>query len=441
MLPVAARAPSDISNAPGTDRPAGSRLVPGAPAQGAARALLLAAARLHGPGEATDPYAAPGGSSAPTDIDWAWILDQARHHGLLAQLQALLGQGLQAGRVPASVRDTLTQQARGIAVRALQQARELVRLTEHLNAAGHPVLVLKGPVLAQLAYDNVAFRPALDLDLLVRPDALRAVRDALRPLGYTSLWGHDAHEAARFMAWHRSYELIHPARRIIVELHANFFATNYADIMAPEAVWARQQRVPLAGTAVQALALEDLLIYLAVHGTKHRWTRLKWIADVAGLIRRQPGMDWSAVFKRADEVGARRAVQLAVWLARRLLGAPAPVKAPPAPTRPVQQLADAVVDHWLFASPDAEPDPWRTFWFHWQARERWRDRWPHLRHAGPLAWTPTETDRAFLRLPPALEALYVLVRPVRVLWERLTGRASGPPAAPVPERPPRESDR
>jgi len=39
--------------------------------------------------------------------------------------------------------------------------------------------------------------------------------------------------------------------------------------------------------------MEDELVLICIHGAKHFWERLMWIADVAALISRQTAINWS----------------------------------------------------------------------------------------------------------------------------------------------------
>ena len=52
-----------------------------------------------------------------------------------------------------------------------------------------------------------------------------------------------------------------------------------------ERLWERVGRVPLGGNSVPSFAPEDMLLILCVYGSKHTWGRLKWVCDIAELIR------------------------------------------------------------------------------------------------------------------------------------------------------------
>lgn len=72
------------------------------------------------------------------------------------------------------------------------------------------------------------------------------------------------------------------------------------------------------------LCPEDLLILLCVHGSKHAWEQLKWVCDVAELVRRRPALDWSRVLFQAGEWRCRRLVLLGLAMAHSLFDTAVP---------------------------------------------------------------------------------------------------------------------
>lgn len=386
--------------------------------------VLLHAARTHCSPDRIAPDRLNG-------VDWTWVMEQAAYHGIEPLLHDSL-QRLGAQGVPASVRDQLAYRARGLAMRSMQQAGELRRIAAALDADGCDVIPIKGPVLAPLAYGNLAYRQCLDLDLLVRPESFSEVTTRLQARGYEPLRDLGPDETAAFIAWHDSFELVHPDKKIIVELHRDFFPGIHAPVLDQDEVWKRHVRIAFAGGEVRGLALEDLVIYLCAHGTKHRWAKLKWLADLAGLVHRQPAIDWAVVRARSRRAGALRMVTLGAWLAHRLLEAPFPqaLTKGNGPDDIVRELAQSIYDKWLFAGPDTRVDARDAFWFHLRERERWRDRVPYLMHTLKLALTPSEADREAVRLPESLSALYYVVRPFRRLWELITNPNRNAPDTP-----------
>jgi hypothetical protein len=84
-----------------------------------------------------------------------------------------------------------------------------------------------------------------------------------------------------------------------------------------------------------ALAPEELLVVLCIHGSKHAWEDLKWACDVAELLRRRRAIDWSRVLFLSHEWGCRRMLFMGLAMARTLFDTPLP--------RPVQ---DAIAADW-----------------------------------------------------------------------------------------------
>lgn len=400
----------------------------------AERALLLHAAGRMGRKGVPENYAT-GENVAATrvqavlglDIDWAWLTGQARKHDIEPFLYAYL-RDVPKNKVPSVVRDRLKRRSGLLAVTNMHRARELLRVVGRLEAARLPALSFKGPVLGALSYGDMTLRPAVDLDVLISPEHFHAALKVLYDSGYESVTcpeppPRSSERHAAFAAWNRSCELYHSEKQVYVELHYAFFPQGVPDVLSPEAVWARHVKTSFLGRSIRTLAPEDHLLYVCAHGTWHRWAKLKWIADVAGLLARISDLDFGVIRTQAEHSGALRRVRLGVGLAHQLLGASVPpgwrrdIVGDPAVSKMVQTVRNA----WLFTYRTTDADPWVALRFQLRARERWRDRWAFLRRELPHLVGPSDQDRAAVPLPSVLEWLYLVVRPFRVLWDRFTG--------------------
>jgi hypothetical protein len=90
-----------------------------------------------------------------------------------------------------------------------------------------------------------------------------------------------------------------------------------------EKLFERQARVRFDGHDVPALSVEDELILICIHGAKHFWERLMWIADVAALVTHQR-VDWNRAILVAREVQAQRMLRVGLLLATNVTGAKLP---------------------------------------------------------------------------------------------------------------------
>jgi hypothetical protein len=84
--------------------------------------------------------------------------------------------------------------------------------------------------------------------------------------------------------------------------------------------------VRLDSHEVPALSVEDELVLICIHGAKHFWERLMWIADVAAMVARQTGINWQRAADSAKAVGAERMLHTGLRLASDLLKARLPEK-------------------------------------------------------------------------------------------------------------------
>jgi len=315
------------------------------------------------------------------ELHWPAVLQHVQQH----QVAPLAHQNLKAhwAHVPPAVRTELEQQARIIAFRNLQHMQALLEVVQKLEEQELPVIPFKGPTLAAVAYGNVAHRPFVDLDILARRKDVPAIRNALIDADYHPAKEMDPDEEKAYIDTGLGYEFVHQRKGTVVEVHWTFFYEIYAFKLAPDAVWGRHEWVSLSGTNVRSLAPEDLFLYLCAHGTKHRWSRLKWIADVAALVRSQSSINWQTVVHRACDLGVQRMLHLGMLLADAVLDAdiPSPMQRAVRDDQTARALAQQVCAEWLFRDPDAPPTPeWEVFRFHLRERERWRDRWPYIKH-------------------------------------------------------------
>ncbi len=343
-------------------------------------------------------------------VDAGALVEAARHHGVTA----LLYKGLYAApeAVPEGLMNTLRAAFHAGAVRSRLHLRELIALAEAFAAEGVPLIPLKGPALAAEAYGDVALRAAGDLDVLVPHAEVPRARRLLLARGYTTHIAR-ADEEAKHLRTQLGYEFAKGS--LCVEVHWAFLPRTLAFRLDPEQAWRRAVTTEIEGVSMQTLSFEDRMLFLCAHGAKHGWDRLKWICDVAALLRPCTDADARRLLRHAVLLQSRRPLLLGCALAEELLGASLPPALAEAVRRDraVPKLSAHVRRH-LFKESAREDEAHHRAFFLLATRERWRDRLPYAAHLVRLAVTPTARDRAFLPLPRRLGALYYLVRPLRL---------------------------
>jgi hypothetical protein len=283
--------------------------------------------------------------------DWARLLIFAEEHGVVwlvaARLNDLLGD-----LVPPETKQALMGRRRSQVFFSLRMTAELFRILDCFSSERIGALTVKGPTLAVRAYGDPAMRSFGDLDLLVRQRDIRRATELMITAGYAPAVSLAAIDAGKIPG---QYLFSHPHSNLIVELHNDLTLRYFPQRLPLEDFFARQISVTLDGREAPALAVEDELVLICIHGAKHFWERLMWIADVAALITRQKSINWQRVTDSASAVGAERMLHTGLRLASDLLKAQLPAEL--LATIQADRLAARLSEQTCKRLPDASSAP------------------------------------------------------------------------------------
>jgi hypothetical protein len=311
--------------------------------------LLLLCARTR----VDDEFAQRLSSIAERGIDWNSFIVLAHRHGVVALVyRTLCNQS--PNPLPAEAFAKLRSLAESIRVRNMVMIGTLHGILRALDAAGITAVPYKGPALAAFLFQDFSIRQFADLDLLVRPCDALAARRVLLKQGYVPTRRIPDYAAPAYVRLHGEFSFL-SGNQILVELNWRIAARYWRFPEIPDSAWQKLGRLTLAGVSVPWFAPEHVLLVISLHGSKHRWEMLKWIVDVAELLRVCPDLDWDKVMLDARQGGYERMLALGLYLANDLLDAPLPPGVRDAVRRKplVESLAAEVCDN-LF-DPHAKP--------------------------------------------------------------------------------------
>jgi hypothetical protein len=333
--------------------------------------------------------------------DWTRLLDAAENHGLVP---LLFDQVTRCSPDIATDRfSQLRSRYQESSRRALWFSHELTRILDHLKRSGIEAIAHKGPALALALYGDVTQRQYRDLDILVRPHEVRGARMALAELNYTCSVEYSEQQERAYLDSGYEYVFDSQLAKNALELQwrvlPQFYSVNFdvndlfersTDTQACDAVW-------------RVLGREDLLLVLCVHAAKHVWTQLSWPRDITQLARSDE-MNWTRVWKQAEELGIHRIVALNFALANRLFQVNLPET-----EHADDQIAELAVEILPIIRRGVPYDTESVGYFRlmMRLRERLRDR---LRFAWRLAVTPGPGEWKAVSLPRVLFPLYRIVR-------------------------------
>jgi putative nucleotidyltransferase-like protein len=248
-------------------------------------------------------------------VDWPRLLLLAEEHGALAPLAARLHE-CNEPVIPPEINQTLLERHREQNFQTLRLTAELFRLLELFSANGVPALVIKGPVLAVQAYGDPSMRSYGDLDLLVRQRNIRRATEVMIASGYQAAVSLRAIDAGKIPG---QYLFCKRDSKLLVELHNDLTLRYFPGPLPIEEFFARQIHMRLDAHEVLAPCLEDELVLICIHGAKHFWERLSWIADVAWMVSRQSSIDWERATACARAVSAEHLLHTGLRLAVEVL--------------------------------------------------------------------------------------------------------------------------
>jgi len=333
-------------------------------------------------------------------VDWPAFLELAEEHGV-TQLVASVAQkfppdGPQASAklIPFEFREVLLERQRAQAFSTMRMSAELFRLVERFAAEGIGVLAVKGPALAMQAYGDAAMRNYGDLDFLVRDTDIARATQLMMDAGYAPQIPLSAIAAGKIPG---QYLFRQREAKLLVELHNDQTMRYYPRGLPIEELFSRSVRVKMDGREVPAPCVEDHLLLICIHGAKHFWEKLLWIADVAALIARQAGLRaglrWEEAERAARDAGGETMLHGGLLLASGVLQAsvPAGVLARAEGDSAARAMTAQVLG-WLPEAGEARAEFQRGLWARALFRMRMRGGAAGVGYFLKLLVSPTEED-------------------------------------------------
>ena len=289
---------------------------------------------------------------------------------------------------------------------------ELSLVLAALDRRGVRATPFKGPILAAQAYGDIALRQFADLDIVLPHSEIAEAHRALEGLGFRfDSPGCAMPEVSGRVPGQYAYR--NDSRRTLIELHTEKTMRYLPVSLDWETLRSRFETVSVGGHRVRTFSLEDTILLLCVHGTKHFWSRLGWICDIAELVQVSREVDWTRSESLARRMGCRRMWLLGLTLANEILQAPLPelvlqwIRSDPG----VAALSRRVQAQFLNGE-ESNSSAVQRMSFRVNSQDTLAEG---LRQLGRVATRPTEDDWHTYRLPQWAAPLYSVLRPWRLV--------------------------
>ncbi len=346
------------------------------------------------------------------------LLALANQHGILPLVYKTI-KTLSHGDDPRSSHNTLLSELKpfymSIVQRNMLMTSELIKIMYLLKENNIEALAFKGPTLSQMAYGDITLRQYVDLDILVdENDAFKAgelmaenAHKAILPL--TILSNKTCLHAAK------DFSLMSEASGVHTELHWRLFERKYNISLLSCAVDKKCQTVKINNNEIKTLQNELLLVYLCLHGAKHAFERIEWICDIDRLLRSSE-IDWEKAIAIAEQSHSKRAFYLGLSLTHHHLHTILPADL-------IQSIdADNIrALHTMTEEQISEKDNERgnfkrnrdTFFYQSKLFDKKSDM---IRFYLSTFFKISTTDCQTFILPEKLKFFYIILRPIRLIW-------------------------
>lgn len=223
-------------------------------------------------------------ASQPT-FEWSGLMTLAGRHGIAP----LAGQRIleECGDLLSDNQIDTVKRVVFSALKTLMPAQDILeKALCALGKAGVEVMPIKGPALGEFLYGDPTLRQFGDLDLLVHPKDLTMARDIIISLGFAPLTGdwvslpHIPPERGRH------YHFMNRNNNTHLELHWEVAYPGFAGRFSAMNLWENIHYRYFQGLRISWPSNEALLLFCAIHGARHGWSRLMWVSDVAWLADR-----------------------------------------------------------------------------------------------------------------------------------------------------------
>lgn len=260
-------------------------------------------------------------------LDWDYLLQMGEAHGLVPLLYYHLHRIDNEHQIPQPIMERLHNIYYSNLAHNILLSNELNKILNIFQKKRIPVVVLRGLILAQTIYKNIALRSTIDIDLLVQKKDLSRVVRALLELKFTSPQAGLARKgySTELCFFKRAGSEGKSLPTIYIDVHQDITSSirlkriTKADT---EGVIRRAHPTRIENVNMLVMAPEDLLLHLTL---RHCFQRLIRLCDIAEAIKAKKGeLDWQFLLERTKESRITSIMYYTLWYARQLLEAPVP---------------------------------------------------------------------------------------------------------------------
>jgi len=348
-------------------------------------------------------------------IDWNYVRENAIQHGIIPLCYTRLKENF-GDLVPSEELSKLKTLFKANAINNIRQTQHLIKVIDFLSDEGIEAITFKGPALTIQAYGDLSLRSFCDVDILIKRKDFDRVYRLLLLKEFLPQFSIDSHIKRKFALLKTEFFFIKDNFRL--DLHWGL-AQRWSTIpFDSDYIMENSSLVALNDREIRTMPPEVAVMFSCIHGNKHNWKELKWLADLIHLIAHHQDLQWNKILDHAEENHAKRILLIGLSLVSEyyVIKYPPQIEQMLVSDKSIKILVKKIQSN-FFRSLTLSPlftSPFLLI----KSRDRIRDKLMIVFfYIGEVLFSPNEKDFNLFSLPNVLFPGYFILRPFRVLIE------------------------
>lgn len=357
---------------------------------------------------------------ADTSLNWDLIYDIAHNQRILPILHCNLKK-IVTEKIPPLIKKKLKKFSFQNTTRNLYIFAFLTNLLSLFNKKNIDVVSFKGLLTAHDIYGDIALRSFSDIDILVKKKTASKAWSLLIKNGFTPELSLDPQQIKKYIGVEDNISFFNTKNNLNVELHWEMTGIYLKNPLSYENIESRLNTIAINGRAFKNISPEDLLIYLCIHGAKHKWEYLEQVCSVSELLKGKKNLDWELIEILSDKWQCINILLLGLNLAKMLFDAHVPDKmnSKIISNKVITNISETLIKN-MFHSHYEQLSffrPERFTNFHFEIKDCFFDK---LLYFLRLTFRPTKKEWLYFPVWAPLSFIHYFLRPFRLISTGLT---------------------
>lgn len=347
-----------------------------------------------------------------TPIDWQQVYDIAEIH----KIRPLILRGvslLPKNVIPPTFLSHLEAETTKIIMRSLRNTQELLKILRLLKQHNITAIPYKGSYFAKNYYSSYSLRETIDVDIFVYEKDIPQIIEVFKSINYTPHFPLNSEQLKLYLYLNNDYNFQPIHQGSFIEPHFKSNIPHSGTWFTLDALMPYTEDVLLENKPIKAFNINaELLLLFTHHGIKEGWTKLKYLADLYALLKKDKGtINWNWLLKISEEKDFKNNLLTGLALLKHFWQIELPLMIDKAIDNPVVQKLkhDRLQTIYLNKRADVYFNAWL---FNVKSRQSVLTK---LRIVLAIIFKPSAGDIVTLQLPTWLYFAYYFIRPFRLL--------------------------